>query len=409
MINNLLILFSIIIIFYLIRGNLNHEKLFSLGLLYYFILPIFVGENKNIFNIEYFEYWFKIYGEVNFSQKLFLLIYSGLIFISYYSGALFVKKISSKNYSNSFIKSDVITNGKLGRISSLLITLALLAVSSIIWNESYKYFFHGYSIGYNPSLMGKMATLNILLTVFFFLSKSKLFFFTSIITLSLIIINSILLLSMGGRMYVLLIAIFFLVWFFDNKKLSKKIIVIFIFISLLLIIIGVIRSHEFSLNLLSYIALAEPVFTSFSLFSFLSNESNFHYLNIPYNFLNSFFLIFPDYDNYKENLIIDIRDMGFDFISPLGATSLFVSLLANFGTIGGLFFIFFFSAIIEKSKQSLDIRIRIFYTTACSIIPFMLFRDGFGIILKVLFFTGLIIPFALSFLSTVLKTLKNKG
>lgn len=404
MITCLLLLLLLISISYFLLGEFNHKKLFLFGICYYFLLPIIVGENRELFNIVYFEDWFKIFELVDFNKKLFLIFYSVVLCIAYFLGCKIGQMLNHKN--KSFIPANTLINNKglgLGQTSSLFISILILIICIYIWFNSSHFFFHGYSIGYDSRIMGKMATLNLLLTTFVLCIKKCVSLYIKIFSFSLVIMNSLLLLSMGGRMYVLIFLIFMIIWFYDNKKIPNKIIGTFIISLFLLIIIGVIRIHSLSFNLFTYIALAEPIFTSYSLFSFLTHDNNLGYFNPPINFFNSFLLILPNFSDYKEDLIINMADLGFVFYSPLGATSFLVSLIGNFGTIGGIVFILLISTMIEILKYSKVIILRIFYTMLCSIVPFMLFRDSFGIIIKVALFTGLLLPSTFILVSKTLR------
>ncbi|WP_387491264.1 hypothetical protein [Photorhabdus sp. RM96S] len=400
----LLLLLSLILLSLLLLGQFNHKKLFLFGVCYYFILPIIVGENKEIFNIIYFEHWFETFELVNINEKLFIIFYSIILFLAYLLGCKISQIIGYKN--NSFITANALINKKghgLGQTSSLLISILIFFICIPIWIHSSHFFFQGYSVGYDSSIMGKMVTLNLLLTTFVFCIKKSVSLNIKIFSFGLVITNSLLLLSMGGRMYVLIFLIFMISWFYDSRKIPNKIIIAFIIASFLLITVGVIRSHSVSINLFSYIALAEPVFTSFSLFSFLTHDNNFHYFNFPTNFLNAFLLILPNFLDYKKSLMINMEDLGFVFYAPLGATSLIVSLIGNFGTIGGVFFILLMSTLIETIRYSQNVVLRVFYTMLCSVIPFMLFRDSFGIVIKVSIFTGLILPSIFMLIARILK------
>nr|QLL91188.1 Wzy [Plesiomonas shigelloides] len=371
-------------------NGIDHFTLFLFGGFYYFIVPIIVGEYWSVFGMDYFKQWFSIYESLSYDNKLLFVIYVFLL--------VFLYKLGSVIYSCVFCEGNEVLTSRflversgLSELSGKYIFLVILLVSSFIWWISRRYFFSGYSDGYNASLMGKMATLELLILVVFLLMKNKRKIVGKCLFI-LLMLNGVLLLSMGGRMYVLLSGIFLFLFFSYGRKMTIRVWGWGCVCSLILIFVGVVRADSFSFDKLLYIALAEPVFTSFSLFSFLSHDANFNLFSVPYNFINSFVLIFPDFNGYKSQLITQVSDMGYSFTSPLGATSFFVSLVGNFGVLGGCIAIFLFSVLVSKLARSNNLSLRFLFLMLCAIMPFMLFRDAFGIVTKVSLFSGFIVP-----------------
>jgi hypothetical protein len=110
----------------------------------------------------------------------------------------------------------------------------------------------------------------------------------------------------------------------------------------------------------------------------------------------------------KSSLIISIKDF-YNYVSPLGADSIFVSVQGNFGWLGGLLFFYFiglFLSIIEylskKNKFLLS-----YYIGISTLIPFQLFRDNFGIINKQFIWNMLLIPVIIITLNKIAYEMKG--
>lgn len=108
---------------------------------------------------------------------------------------------------------------------------------------------------------------------------------------------------------------------------------------IIFLFIGIWRLGDsgFSIDSFLYIGIAEPVFTWISVESmFSSNELPL--IAIPYNFFSSFLnfvptLLFPNKAEF-------IQPITLNYDNPFGATSLLVSLIANFGILGSCFVLF---------------------------------------------------------------------
>ncbi|MFB5743703.1 hypothetical protein ACE38U_02310 [Cedecea sp. S5-13] len=387
---------------YFIKGPIDHRKCVVFGALYYFILPIIVGENFFFFDVSKFDQWFDAYRRIEDEDKLFFLANALLMVLFYILGSALAYRGINKD---SLVSSKVMfSKNALGMSGSIIIGLVVLAFTSIIWFVTKDLFFRGYTDTYNTGLMGQMASLNLLILVTVFYTRNvmkKILIFT-------LLCNSIFLLSMGGRMYVITCALFVVFYFFDGKKPPKLLIFLMALLCASLVVTGMLRvGNTNGLSNFVYIALAEPVFTSFSALTFLVIPDNFNLLSLPTNFFNSFLMLAPNIMDYKQYIHVDIESMGYRYSSPLGATSVFVSLMANFGIIGTYFFMLILGFFVSRFQVSNKIHVRTLYLMSCATLPFMFYRDGFGIINKVVFFTGLIIPCIYVFTSKVLTLLKK--
>jgi hypothetical protein len=125
-------------------------------------------------------------------------------------------------------------------------------------------------------------------------------------------------------------------------------------------------------------------------------------------------LIFPN----KDSLRLDPKDRGFSIVNPLGAFALQLSLLINFGWLGGLLFLavlgYAFSRILEESatsdKASLRRFWRIAYAATVAWIPFSLFRDPFSIsLIRGMLGFGVISPLILLQLPKLVSIVNRTG
>ena len=280
---------------------------------------------------------------------------------------------------------------------------------------SYQYksiLFTGYKT-YNVSFLAALGTINIVSLILYIwtLLERK----DNKIFLIVLIFSSVILLGLGSRMYVLIpiISLFIYKLFYAKRKYNfTKFIFYSIFIGILFLIIGAIRiGAVINVEFLVYLFLAEPIFTWWSASTFLS-VNELLIIDIPISYISSFINFIPSFfftDKYK--FLITLKENHF-FESPLGATSIFVSIQGNFGWYGGIIFMFIlglFYSIIELYARRNNF-ILAYYIGIVSILPFQFFRDGFSIINKQLFWNMLIVPLIFITLGLFInKLFINKG
>ena len=111
---------------------------------------------------------------------------------------------------------------------------------------------------------------------------------------------------------------------------------------------------------------------------FSSNELPL--IAMPYN--SFFFFEFCSY-SIIPNKAEFIQPITLNYDNPFGATSLLVSLIANFGILGSCFVLFllgFFLTSLRLNGRTLFTKT--YYYCICGIIPFQLFRDSIPIVNK---------------------------
>ena len=268
-------------------------------------------------------------------------------------------------------------------------------------------FFQGYSIDYDTALLGTLATINLvaLATVLGCRQyKRKGVAFRALCFL--LLTNSIALLSLGGRLYVIIPVIALTLQSLAAAPSTASRIrgaVGFVVVVAALLVVGALRIEaDVSAEFLAYIGLAEGLFTSMSLGSFVQHNG-IPMLSMPANFFGSIVNFIPSaLIADKAALVPTIQESGRIFESPLGATHILVAVLGNFGWLGALLFASAFGWFLASVRKVAP-RGWWLYFYLCSLLPFMFFRDGFAIFNKAALFNGCVLMW---FIFTVDRMLK---
>jgi hypothetical protein len=193
---------------------------------------------------------------------------------------------------------------------------------------------------------------------------------------------------------------------YTREKYSLSLFKIFIIISVsffYILLVGIFRTGNTDLTLLSYILVAEPSYTWLSAESLLAYNPDLPMFVFPSNFLSTFSNFIPTFIFPDKGIFIS--SISFEYDAPLGATSIFVSLIGNFGVIGSTIFLFIMGAfstiIFFKTTNKFYY---IYYIAYSSVIPFQFFRDAFSISNKNIFFTLLLFPAIIIFVNRIIFT-----
>jgi len=160
---------------------------------------------------------------------------------------------------------------------------------------------------------------------------------------------------------------------------------------------------RFDLNPLAVVLnlAGEPVFTSFSLVSFLG--SNYiPWIEFPRFLVGDFVNLVPSAIlTNKMDLFPDPTKAGFFFVSPMGAMSSWVSFIINFGLAGTVvvmvFIGFFLRRLLINAKSPI---FRTQYLMCSSFLVFTFFRDPFSVSLVKNFFEfSIVVPLVCAHLS----------
>ncbi len=384
---------------------LDHKWLFLFGFIFYLIFPVLIGTND----------MFKGYPGMDLYQQYFSLIPSSKIIIyllicfawlvAFYAGHFLYKMLKPEKKELRLYNTGYADYG-VHYIAAFLVLLLFifswLARSSI---------FGGYAT-YDIAARGKLSTLLIIFNFFILyqlVSRHKLSWYLIAGTAA----NCLLLLSMGGRMYVFQTLIVILVYktsFAPRRWNLIKVSGLAIAGFFVGAVSGVWRmSTSFSLSKAGYSFFAEPVFTWISAGTFLT-ANKIPLINVPLNFITSFFNLIPNTFINLRQYVVSAQGMGYTYLSPLGADSVWSTYVINFGALGSVLFIFL-TGFLLNFLRDLSTRSRfcaVYYIMVCGLLPFQFFRDGFYIINKQLFFNFLLFPAVLLYVIKLVKYLNTQ-
>lgn len=386
-----------------------HNLLFIFGFFYYLVTPPLVGLFGFFYTYPGMDFWHKDFKNITNQLSNYYLIIL-LFTFSYFFGSYFIKFLPRKeSYLSINIEKKTIYILPIGVAAIFVIICFFLII------KNYDILFTGYST-YDVSFLGMLASLNsvsLVMILYFIITKSSRLVIYSFCIAILII--SVILLGLGSRMYILipLVALFVYKIYYSNSKWHLfKTTGLGIMALFFLLLIGSWRiGGVFDSDFLAYLLVSEPVFTWWSTSIFLFENSTFPFA-LPSNFITSFFNFIPSFlfEN-KSSLIISIKE-SFYYESPLGADSIFVNVMGNFGWFfGGFFFFFlgFFYSFIEDLSRKGGFYLA-YYIAVVALIPFQVFRDNFSIIHKQLFWNMLIVPvFILITIYLITRLLPKKG
>ena len=369
---------------YLLGRRIGHGAMMAFGFSFYCTLPfavyglqLFDGGPGN-------EFWVREF-EAAYKKSPIMLFWFLVGVLAFYCGT-WMPALKIGSSLNRPLKRHVL-------IFSLIV---LFAAWIFFVFQARNELFSGYGQEYRPDLMGPLATVNLLATMFLlnmrqYAIRGRKFKFIS----ALVVVNCALLLSMGGRMYVMFSLTCLIVQYINEharKPFLRFKVMLIVFLAVLgLAMVGVWRlGLDFDWNLVLITALAEPILTSISMGSYMSCGEIAPFL-MPLNYLGSIINFVPSvFIPDKMDMLPSLDPQGNCLDSPFGATHIISALLGNFGVLGSLVFIFFFAWFL-KTLLYVSRRGWWFYYYACGLLPFIFFRDGFLIFNKAMFGSGLIV------------------
>jgi len=370
-----------------IRGKaLGDADMLAFGAILYIVLPFIAFDNEWLFEMPGVESWRDLFGAAEHRSFQIAGLSLGLAIV-YQLGRIAAIAASTRIGSTM--------NRPLSKSMQAMVAVGLWTIWLLTALPNRESFFQGYLIDYDTGLMGTLATINLIaLATVLGCRQYRLKGVPYGALRLLLLINSIALLSLGGRLYVVIPVIALMLQSLaDTKPTASRLrgAVGFLFIVIALLVVGALRIDEaLSAEFLAYIGLAEGLFTSMSLGSFV-NYNGIPILSTPENFFGSIVNFIPStLIADKAALVPTIQDSGRFFESPLGATHILVALLGNFGWLGALFFACAFGWFMASVRQVAP-RGWWLYFYLCSLLPFMLFRDGFAIFNKAAIWNGCIL------------------
>lgn len=384
------------------NNSLYHIGYFLFGLLYYLVLPVFVVASRIWENYPGVDILYTHYKDEYVIEYLILVFMIGLVFVI---GSYLPLQYGKDN--SRIVSNQIVVNNR----GLFIISLPLLLYCQYVIYANRATMFQGYEAELESPFKGTLATINMYFLFLFLFNRLSDFSKKIDIILILVLIELlVVVLGLGTRMYAMVTVFSILTFLIDRKIVTLK--KMFLWLSIIIsaiLAVGIWRSGgtDISLDSLLYIGIAEPSFTWISAIS-MYNLNELPLFSIPYNFLSSFvnFLpsaFFPD----KSELIAEI---SLDYDAPLGATSFLLSLISNFGIVGGLFAVFFLGFLLSFIRLYwLTAFGQAYYYCVCGMIPFQLFRDDFAIVNKGFFSNFLLLPLLIILFYRILSVIATKS
>jgi hypothetical protein len=382
--------------------QLTHVVFFSAGYLYYWVLPILVGQIR-IFDSASengFGSWAAFFQGVPENR---LVIYAVSILIYYFCFLLgdgLARKIAPGHLK---LKKPSLT------FIPILYILVFIVAASYIYHLRSLLGANYNDIGAAILSMGTLVAINLVLfglALLKTIENEKATFLATISNRWMLgyFLLAFLQLTMGGRLYfvssLLLLAGYRSVFF---KRYSAGQLVAFVLGAALLGgAAGLIRLRS-GLNVGAFVLnlAGEPVFTSFSLVSFLASN-HIPWIEFPRLLAGDFLNLIPSaLLGNKMELLPDATKAGFSFVSPLGAMNSWVSFIINFGLAGTpfvmIFIGFFLRRLLMNAKSPIS---KTQYLMCSAFLVFTFFRDPFSVsLVKNIFEFSLVMPFICAHIS----------
>jgi hypothetical protein len=310
-------------------------------MIYYFIIPcfyfFFLPEEKIM------KAFMPIYKYAKQASDINKLLYILFIYILYFSFVLSSDYFEKMKIRQLRLSCNII-------IPKILYTFFLLLSFYILYRNK-NALFKGYLTDYGVLERGPLVSVSLIIFSLFVIISiidkkvNKIFCI-------LYFIIAFLILSMGTRLYFLstLLSVISLIITYEKKFKVKSFLLLLFILLVIFSSIGLLRNKDrLSFDGIIFIFLGEPFFTSYSLFSFLAlNKLPFG--NFPKELIVSFFNLMPTYlFPNKVEIINNMISTKYQYVYPLGAQSLFVNCMINFGLIGSILFIIIFSFIITRN------------------------------------------------------------
>ena len=383
------------------KQSLFHIWLFLFGFIYYLIIPLVVVASRVWENYPGMDNLYAYYKDDYWFGYSLIIILIGLSFLI---GALL--PLHYFNESRPFIHKQIVVNSR----GMLLISFPLFLYSQYLILANRGSLFQGYAEGLDIAFVGSLATISMFFLFLFIYNKvgdySRVVnWFLCFILIELTIV----VLGLGTRMYAMVTVFSILIYLIDKNVVTiKKMLVWLSAIVLLILMIGIWRMGDtnFTLEQLVYIGIAEPSFTWISAIS-MYDLNNLPLFAFPFNFITSFINFLPSVLLPEKGEMISEVVLNHD--APLGAMSILLSLIDNFGIVGSFIACFclgFFLTQVRLRWQT--VFGKTYYYCICGIIPFQLFRDPVDVVNKGFFSNFLILPLLIIFVHRIMSLLATR-
>lgn len=389
---------------------------FSIGYLYYSVLPMYFGVfGLSLKNINLTE-WFLRYNKIpnyRVTQYLFfvLVIYLVLIFVFEKLNNVLIPKIKSFNVFKSIRKIDY--NDSFDKY--WFIIFILLGLYSFYRVSAELFSTYDWTNTTNRSVVSAFSMLVLSFSILNLTVKKKrkindlLFNPWTVI----LILTSIILLLLGGRLYVMTIILAYIIYYTHCiKRINLKWIIIFGIVVLLFVgFIGITRSGFSDVSVFSILdnVLVESIYNFFSVIDYLT-KYDISLVNIPIGLFGSIILLIPSPIFPGKDLIANyFVNNNYHIESLVGGMNIFPSLNIEFGFIGTVIFFIIIFAILKALKKSDHPLIIAIYILFSSNLLFTFFRDPFSIsLIKNILQFSIIMPIIFYFAPMIYMTIKSK-
>lgn len=372
--------------------RLTHLHVFLIGWTYYLGVPVMAAYLGLLNSVESAEAWLKYIDTENdlwWALPLYVLLMPpAFVLGDRMSGVIKFAKPRADHVR--------LANWVLWPLYALLLVILTFSAGEML--------FSGYVGGYDPAIMGPLATLQMLILFQYLLFKASGLRVAAKLNLILLIGCSVVLLSMGGRLYVAtaLAAILFYKWNWEGGAASarRRALMWVFFAVVAFAVLGMLRMGVFNPFFVLLYAFLEPFFTSISAFAVIRGDWTW-LADSPDDFLIAFLNIVPSWLWPDKADFIGSSMEEFGVFSPFGAKSIVASTIQNFGFAGGLAFVAAVGFIMGRGRFNATSPISIaFYCYLVGLLLFIFFRDPFQIQVK-LVLTGILLMWLYRGISSV--------
>jgi hypothetical protein len=357
--------------------EINHVTTFTLGFLFYWFLPTLLVTGLAGLSPESVDSVSNYFGDIPSHRltgyELSLLVLYCSFSLGDFLGAFPIIKARSQPRNGSF-------QPKLWYVAAAVVFLVFLAVLFEVRGQIFA--------SYESADFIARGTL-VAVTIVMFSISLRMALERRWGLMKFYFLLSISLLAMGGRLYFASSVISVLSFLSHRKPIRARLLIIGGCASILAMgVIGVLRVHsQASVMVLALNVATESLFTSFSLFSYLSGNQ-IAWAHLPTYLLGDISNLIPSFFIDKHH-IVSLTDSSYGIESPLGALNSWVSFNVNFGLIGTMFALFLFGYLMRRFE-----RMTVSYLMLTGFTAFTFFRDPFSIsIVKNMFEFSVLIPF----------------
>jgi hypothetical protein len=368
---------------------IDHKLLFLFGFVFYLVVPVVAGMMKGFVKYPGMDIYHAFFDLIPQERLVQYLVSIALWPIAFFCGHLTFSLLRPYKLTLHRFPANYVSRSTTWVSYALFLVLILfvwLARGSVSGNYQ----------AYDSAARGKLSTL--LMVYDFFLlyqwvSRQRV---DRILILGLAL-NAAFLLFLGGRLYVFqtfTIVLIFMTSFADRRWKPVHILALVAIGFVAGSLTGVLRmGYSYTFDKAAYTLFAEPVFTWFSTGTFLISN-DIPMTGFPTNFLTSFFNLVPNTFVNLQGLVVTPQNMGYRYLSLLGADSIWTTSVVNFGYFGSLVFVYVTGFLLHyfRMKSESSRFWAVYYILLCGLLPFQFFRDSFAILNKQIFFNFLLLP-----------------